>query len=115
MIGTVYLAADTTPVEETNRDALCEELAALEAAEARVSAERRRLHQQMDYSASESLRAREQEVSAQRRELHRRIDALQQLLGIERTALVLAQKRAASVRELEPEIEPERPQFFISG
>lgn len=116
MIRSVYAAADKRLMEETNLDAR-DELAALEAAEARVSAERRRLHQQMDfgYSVSESLRAREREVSAERRELHRRIDALQQLLGIERTALVLTRKRAAAVRELEPEIESERPQFLVSG
>ena len=40
------------------------ELVALEAEEALVSAERRRLHQQIDFGyASETTRAREQEVS----------------------------------------------------
>ena len=104
-------------MEERSRDAMWDELAALEVAEAQVSAERRRLHQQMDfgYSVSESLRAREREVSAERKELHRRIDDLQRALGIERTGLVLARKRAAGVRELEPEIESERPQFLTSG
>ena len=57
---------------------------ALEAAEAEVSAVRRRLHQKIDfgYSVSESLRAREREISAKRRELHQRIDDLQQVLGM---------------------------------
>ncbi len=115
MISSAYVAADTRVVEEASLDALRDELAALEAAETRVSAERRRLHERMDfgYSASESLKAREREVSAERRELHRRIDELQQLLGIERTALVLAHKREAANRELVPETEQlERPQFL---
>jgi chromosome segregation ATPase len=102
---------------EDNFDALREELEALEAAEAEVSAERRRLHQKIDfgYSVSESLRARERDVSAKRQELHRRIDDLQQVLGIERTALASIRKREHAVRELEPEIESERPQFLTSG
>jgi hypothetical protein len=59
------------------------ELAALEAEEARVSAERRRLHQQIDFGyASETTRAHEREVSNHRRELHRRIDVLRELLGM---------------------------------
>jgi hypothetical protein len=116
MIGRVYVAADNRAMEEDDLDAVRDELTALEAAEAEVSAERRRLHQRIDfgYSVSESLRAREREVSAERRELHRRIDDLQQLLGIERTALVSARKRARTVRELETEVESERPQFLTS-
>ena len=59
------------------------ELVALEAEEALVSAERRRLHQQIDFGyASETTRAREQEVSNHRREWHRRIDVLRELLGM---------------------------------
>jgi hypothetical protein len=62
---------------------LQKELAALEAEEARVSAERRRLHQQIDFGyGSETTRAREQEISNHRRELHRRIDLLRELLGM---------------------------------
>ncbi len=116
-ISSVCVAADNKVMEEDNLDAVRDELTALEAAEARVSAERRRLHQQMDfgYSVSESLRAREREASAERRELHRRIDDLQQVLGIERTALVSARKGALAVRELETESESERPQFLTSG
>jgi chromosome segregation ATPase len=100
-------------MDEADLDALREELARLEAAEARASAERRRVQQQIDfgYSDSESLRVRERGVSATRREVHRRIDALQDLLGIERTSFVLARKRAATtaIRELDPELEPHRP------
>jgi uncharacterized protein YlxW (UPF0749 family) len=60
---------------------LREELAALEAEEARLSAERRRLHNQIDYGyGNETTRAREREVSDARRELHERIDALRELL-----------------------------------
>jgi hypothetical protein len=48
-----------------------------------VSAERRRLHQQIDFGyATETTRAREREVSDERHELHRRIDELRGLLGL---------------------------------
>jgi hypothetical protein len=61
------------------------QLAALEAEEALVSAERRRLHDQIDYGfATETTRAREREVSDHRQQLHRRIDALRALLGTPR-------------------------------
>jgi hypothetical protein len=76
------VAADTTLVDESNLDDLRKELATLEATEARISAERRRLHEQIDFGyASEVTRAREREVSDERRELHRRIDGLKELLG----------------------------------
>jgi hypothetical protein len=59
------------------------ELAALEASEKLISAERRRLHEQIDFGyASEATRAREREISDERRELHRRIDALREMLGV---------------------------------
>jgi hypothetical protein len=108
------VVADTRPVDENGRDAIREELAALEAREARVSAERRRLHQQIDSGfASDSTRAREQEVSEQRRTLHQRIDSLQDLLGMERTSTVLARKGASpAIRELDPDLEPERPEYL---
>jgi hypothetical protein len=62
---------------------LREELAALEAEEARVSAERRHLHRQIDFGfASDATRAREREISDQRRQLHRRIDKIRELLGL---------------------------------
>jgi chromosome segregation ATPase len=93
-----------------------EELTALEAIEARLSAERRRLHQQIDfgYSTAESLRAREREVSDQRQALHQRIDSLQELLGIERTTVVAAEM-GAPTGELAPDGEPERPQDLAAG
>jgi hypothetical protein len=70
-------------VEEANFGDLRAELAALEAEEAKVSAERRHLHRQIDFGyASETARARERELSGHRRELHRRIDALRESLGL---------------------------------
>jgi septal ring factor EnvC (AmiA/AmiB activator) len=69
-------------MDESNLDDLRKELASLEATEARISAERRRLHEQIDFGyASEATRAREREVSDERRELHKRIDELRELLG----------------------------------
>jgi hypothetical protein len=62
---------------------LARELAALEAEEAQVSAERRRLQQQIDSGfAMEMSRVREREVSLRRRELHLQIDALRTRLGL---------------------------------
>jgi len=69
-------------MEETNRDELRKELTALQAEEARLSAARDRLHNQIDFGfATETSRAREREVSDERRELHRRIDELRSRLG----------------------------------
>lgn len=71
-------------MEEENLGDLRSELVALEAEEAKVSAERRHLHQQIDFGyASETTRAREREVSDRRRELHGRIDAIRRRLGLE--------------------------------
>ena len=62
---------------------LRKELATLEAEEARISAERRHLHRQIDFGfASETARAREREISDERRQLHRRIDEIRGLLGL---------------------------------
>jgi hypothetical protein len=110
------VAADIPLVDETDLGAFREELAALEAIEARVSAERRRLHQQIDfgYSESEALRVREREVSDERQALHRRIGELQKLLGIEPTFGPRAGKPVA-VRELEAEFETERPHYLSPG
>jgi chromosome segregation ATPase len=70
-------------MEEANLDDLRKELAALEAEEAHVSAERRRLHDRIDYGfATETTQAREREVSEHRRQLHRRIDELRERLGM---------------------------------
>lgn len=62
-------------------DDLRKELGSLEAAETNISAERRRLHDKIDYGfADEATHAREREVSAERRQLHQRIDSLRELL-----------------------------------
>lgn len=115
MVRLASTAADRDGMDETDQQAFREELAALEAIEARLSAERRRLHQQIDfgYSQSESLRVREREVSDERQALHRRIESLRALLGIERTAAPPA-GNGATVHELTPEVEPERPHDLAS-
>ena len=62
---------------------LRQELARLEAEEAFVSAQRRNLHQKIDFGyATDETRAREREISDHRRELHRKIDSLRELLGV---------------------------------
>ena len=69
-------------MDESSPEDLRKELANLEAAETKLSIERRRLHHQIDYGfASAETRAREREVSAERRELHKRLDALRERLG----------------------------------
>jgi hypothetical protein len=69
---------------EENLSALRAELAALEEEEARLSAERRHLHRQIDFGfASETTRSREREVSDRRRDLHGRIDAIRESLGMQ--------------------------------
>jgi hypothetical protein len=68
-------------VDELDLDDLRKELASLEAAETEISAERRRLHHQIDYGfANAATHAREREVSDERRQLHQRIDSLRELL-----------------------------------
>ena len=74
-------------MDEASIDYVRTELAKLEAAEARLSAERERLHNQIDFGfETTSSREREREVSDERRELHHRIDALKKQLGTEQTA-----------------------------
>jgi hypothetical protein len=69
-------------MDESSLDDLRAELARLEAAETKISAERRFLHNQIDYGfASDATRAREREVSDERQQLHRRIDVLRELLA----------------------------------
>jgi hypothetical protein len=103
-------------MDEANHDALREELVALEAMEARVSAERRRLHDRIDAGfGSESARAREREVSDERRELHRRIDSLRDLLGVEKENVEPSGEKLAAVRELATESASERLPFPTSG
>lgn len=53
----------------------------MEAAEARLSAERSRLQDQIDFGfGTETTRERECEVSVERRQVHERIDALREQL-----------------------------------
>lgn len=59
------------------------ELARLEAEEALVSAQRRHLHQKIDFGyATDETRLREREISDRRQALHRRIDELRELIGV---------------------------------
>jgi hypothetical protein len=92
----VYVPADTRLVDKTALDDLRTELAALEAAETRISAERRRLHERIDlgFSTAETL-AREREVSDERRQLHRRIDLLRELLQAQDRIAASAETRTA--------------------
>jgi uncharacterized protein YlxW (UPF0749 family) len=63
-------------------DGLRAELAKLVAEEERLSAERKRLHDKIDYGfGTDSTREREREVSDARQALHARIDALRQRIG----------------------------------
>jgi hypothetical protein len=81
MITRMHVPADTRTLDEINIDDLRKELASLEAAESKISAERRQLHNQIDYGyASDATRAREREISDERRRLHQRIDSVRELL-----------------------------------
>jgi predicted nucleic acid-binding Zn-ribbon protein len=69
-------------MEASSPEDLHDELARLEAEEKQLSAQRRFLHQQIDFGyASDQTRAREREVSDERRRLHQQIDALRAILG----------------------------------
>jgi DNA repair exonuclease SbcCD ATPase subunit len=69
-------------MDETSLNDLRQELAILKAQEERLSAERDRLHHQIDFAfESATTREREQEVSAARRDLHQRIDLVQKILN----------------------------------
>jgi 50S ribosomal subunit-associated GTPase HflX len=62
---------------EPTLDDLHGELARLEAEEARLSATRKRLQDQIDFGFESGMtRDREREVSDERQEIHRRIDEL---------------------------------------
>ncbi len=75
------MSADTRSLDKIDLDDLRKKLASLEAAETKISAERRRLHDKIDYGfADEATQIREREVSAERRQLHQRIDSLRELL-----------------------------------
>lgn len=53
----------------------------MQAAEARLSAERNRLQDKIDFGfGTEATREREREISNERREVHQRIDALREQL-----------------------------------
>jgi hypothetical protein len=68
--------ADTTTLHD-----LRVELAALEAEEARLSANRQRLQHQIDFGfETTTTRDREREISEERLELHRKIDELRERL-----------------------------------
>ena len=63
-------------------DGLRAELAELTAEEERLSAERKRLHDKIDFGfGTDDTRDREREVSKARQDLHDRIDALRQRIG----------------------------------
>jgi hypothetical protein len=69
-------------MDEPSLNDLRKELAVLEAEEERLSAERDRLHHQMDFGfESGTTREREQEVSIARRDLHQRIDLVRKILN----------------------------------
>lgn len=69
-------------MDEARLGDLRKELDVLEAEEARLSGERARLHDQLDFGyGSERSRAREREISTQRRQLHRRIKSLTMILA----------------------------------
>jgi chromosome segregation ATPase len=66
---------------EPNLEDLRSELSDLEAEEARLSAMRKRLQDQIDFGfESGTTRDREREISDERRELHRRIETLRERL-----------------------------------
>jgi uncharacterized protein YlxW (UPF0749 family) len=63
-------------------DALRAELAELLAEQERLTAERQRLHDKIDFGfGSDETRAREREVSDARQDVHRRIEALRERIG----------------------------------
>lgn len=69
-------------MDEASRDDLRRELAVLQAEEERLSAERDRLHHQIDFGfESSTTRDREREVSAARQDLHQRITLVRKVLG----------------------------------
>ena len=69
-------------MDEASLNDLRQELAVLEAQEERLSAERERLHHQIDFGfESTTTGEREQEVSAARRHLHQRIDLVRKILN----------------------------------
>jgi uncharacterized small protein (DUF1192 family) len=69
-------------MDNTSVDGLRAELAQLLTEHERLSAERKRLHDKIDFGfGSDETRAREREVSDARQEVHNRINALQERIG----------------------------------
>jgi uncharacterized protein YlxW (UPF0749 family) len=69
-------------MDEASLSDLRQELADLQAQEQQLSAERDRLHHQIDFGfESGATRERELDVSAARRELHERIDLLSKIVN----------------------------------
>ena len=69
-------------MHEASLNDLRKELAVLQAQEERLSAERDRLHHQIDFGfESGRTREREREVSAARRDLHQRINLVRKILN----------------------------------
>lgn len=69
-------------MDKTSVDGLRAELAQLVAEEERLSAERDRLHNKIDFGfGTDETRAREREVSDARQDVHDRIDSLRQSIG----------------------------------
>jgi regulator of replication initiation timing len=69
-------------MDMTSADGLRAELARLVAEEERLSAERKRLHDKIDFGfGTDETRERERQVSDARQDVHNRIDALRQRLG----------------------------------
>jgi hypothetical protein len=97
-------------VDETSLDELRRELATLEATETRISAERRRLHNQIDYGYGDAeTREREREISDERRQLHRRIDSLRELLRAEEEPVASPERLRSRLSEwsgITPEAAP---------
>ncbi|HET9115794.1 MAG TPA: hypothetical protein VFN33_06845 [Gaiellaceae bacterium] len=69
-------------MDRTNLDGLRAELAELVAEQERLRAERRRLHDKIDFGfGNDETRAREREISAARQDVHRRIEDLRERIG----------------------------------
>src|SRR5207245_367210 len=79
--------ADISAVDETAIGEHQKELARLEVEAARLSAERDRLHRQIDFGfETAATRERERQLSDERRQLHGRIDALKKQLRTQQIA-----------------------------
>jgi regulator of replication initiation timing len=69
-------------MDKASVNGLRAELAQLVAEEERLSAERDRLHNKIDFGfGTDESRAREREVSDARQDVHRRIDSLRERIG----------------------------------